>query len=109
MCGGTISGVTTYDFSAPLWRWEAKDEATSGAWFFVSLPFDVSDEIEATAGPGKGFGSVRVEVTVGTSTWRTSVFPSGERKTYVLPVKKAVRVAEGLDEGTEATVRLSLV
>jgi hypothetical protein len=101
--------VTTYDFAAPLWQWEVKDEATSGAWFFVSLPFDVSDEIEATAGPGNGFGSVRVEATVGTSTWRTSVFPSGERKTYVLPVKKAVRLAEGLSEGTEATVRLSLV
>ena len=108
----TIDRVTTYDFSAPLWRWDAKDEATSGAWYFVSLPFDVSDEIEAAAGPGRsdrGFGSVRVEVTVGTSTWRTSVFPSGERKTYVLPVKKAVRVAEGLDEGVQATVRLSLV
>ena len=104
-----MRGVTTYDFAAPLWRWDAKDEATSGAWFFVSLPFDVSDDIEATAEPGKGFGSVRVEVTVGSSTWRTSVFPSGERKTYVLPVKKAVSVAEGLDEGTEAKVRLSLV
>ncbi|MDZ5622823.1 DUF1905 domain-containing protein [Nocardioides bizhenqiangii] len=104
-----MTGVTTYDFAAPLWRWEAKDEGTSGAWYFLSLPFDVSDEIEAIAGPGKGFGSVRVEVTVGASTWRTSVFPSGERKTYVLPVKKAVRVAEGLDEDSEATVRLSLV
>lgn len=99
--------MTTYDFDAPLWRWEAKDEAS--AWFFVSLPFDASDEIEAVAGPGKGFGSVRVEVTIGGSTWRTSVFPSAEQKTYVLPVKKAVRAAEGLDEGTMATVRLSLV
>ncbi len=101
--------MTTYDFSAPLWRWDAKDEERSGAWYFVSLPFDVSDEIEATAGPGKGFGSVRVEVTIGASTWRTSVFPSSVEKTYVLPVKRAVRVAEHLDEGTEATVRLSLV
>lgn len=101
--------MTTYEFAAPLWRWAAKDEATSGAWFFVSLPFDVSDEIEAVAGPGKGFGSVRVEVTVGGSTWRTSVFPSGERQTYVLPVKKAVRAAEGLAEGRPALVRLRLV
>jgi hypothetical protein len=91
--------VTTYDFAAPLWRWEAKDEATSGAWFFVSLPFDVSDEIDATAGPGNGFGSVRVEVTVGTSTWRTSVFPSGERKTYVLPVKKGGARGRGAQRG----------
>ncbi len=94
--------MTTYEFAAPLWRWDAKDEEKSGAWFFLSLPFEVSDEIEAVAGPGKGFGSVRVEVTIGTSTWRTSVFPSAEQKTYVLPVKKSVRVAEGLDEGTEA-------
>ncbi len=104
--------MTSYDFEAPLWRWEAKDEATSGTWFFLSLPFDASDDIEAVAGPGRsdrGFGSVRVEVTIGGSTWRTSVFPSAEQKTYVLPVKKAVRVAEGLDEGTVATVRLSLV
>jgi len=115
---GTIAGrvgppcqadrVTTYDFSAPLWRWDAKDEQKSGAWFFLSLPFDVADEIEETAGPGKGFGSVRVEVTIGGTTWRTSIFPSDGQRTYVLPVKKAVRVAEGLEEGTEATVRLSI-
>jgi len=101
--------VKTYDFEAPLWRWDAKDEQSSGAWFFLSLPFDVADEIEATAGPGKGFGSVRVEVTIGGSTWQTSVFPSSEQRTYVLPVKKAVRVAERLDEGTEAMVHLSLL
>jgi hypothetical protein len=101
--------VTSYDFVSPLWRWDAKDEARSGAWFFVSLPFDAADEIEAIAGPGKGFGSVRVEVTIGGSTWRTSVFPSGERRTYVLPIKKTVRIAEGLVEGADAAVRLSLL
>ncbi len=101
--------MATWEFAAPLWRWDAKDEAKSGAWFFVSLPFDVADEIEAIAGPGKGFGSVRVEVTVGGTTWRTSVFPSGERRTYVLPVKKAVRDAEGLAEGRDAAVRVSVV
>ena len=106
---GVSTPGTTYDFTAPLWRWEAKDEETSGAWFFVSLPFDASDEIEAVAGPGKGFGSVRVEVTIGATTWRTSVFPSTGQKTYVLPIKKAVRVAEGLDEGSETRVSLSLV
>ncbi|WP_246160447.1 DUF1905 domain-containing protein [Nocardioides humilatus] len=100
--------MTTYDFTAPLWRWEAKDETKSGAWYFVSLPFDASDEIEAVAGPGKGFGSVRVEVTIGATTWRTSIFPSAEQKTYVLPIKKAVRVAEGLSDDGTAQVRLRL-
>ncbi|HWJ66997.1 MAG TPA: DUF1905 domain-containing protein [Nocardioides sp.] len=98
--------MSEHEFTAELWRWQARDEETGGAWFFVSLPYDASDAIEAEAVPGKGFGSVRVEVTVGSSTWRTSVFPSAEERTYVLPVKKAVRSAEGLGEGS--TCRVSL-
>ena len=94
----------TWEFEAELWRWKAQE-----SWIFLSLPFDVADEIEAVAEPGKGFGSVRVEVTIGTSTWRTSVFPSAEEKTYVLPVKKAVRVANGLEVGDACRVGLSLV
>jgi hypothetical protein len=100
--------VTTYSFEAPLWQWKARD-AEPGAWYFVSLPFDVSDEIEEVAAPGKGFGSVRVEVTVGAFTWRTSLFPSAEEKTYVLPVKKPVRAKEGLGEGDLCAVTLRLV
>lgn len=94
----------TWEFAAELWRWKAQE-----SWFFVSLPFDVADEIESVAGPGKGFGSVRVEVSIGPVTWRTSVFPSAEEKTYVLPVKKAVRVANGVGEGDSCRVLLSLV
>ena len=100
--------MAEYEFEAPLWQWHAR-EAEPGSWFFVSLPFDVADEIEAVAPPAKGFGSVRVEVTVGATTWRTSLFPSAEEKTYVLPVKKPVRKAEGLDEGATCRLRLRLV
>ena len=100
--------VTEHEFTADLWRWQARDEETGGAGFFVSLPFEVSDAID-DAGPRKGFGSVRVEVTVGTSTWRTSVFPSAEEKTFVLPVKKVVRTAERLVEGGPCHVRLRTI
>ncbi|GAA3654911.1 DUF1905 domain-containing protein [Nocardioides ginsengisoli] len=101
--------MTEHEFTAELWRWWARDEETGGAWFFVSLPEEVADAVDDEAGPRKGFGSVRVEVTVGASTWRTSVFPSAEKKTFVLPVKKAVRTAEGLVEGGPCAVRLRTV
>lgn len=97
------------EFTAELWRWKARDEESGAAWFFVSLPFELSDDIEAESGPARGFGSVRVEVSVGSSTWRTSVFPSAEEKTYVLPVKKAVRAAEGLVEGRPCRIVLRTV
>ena len=81
------------ELEAELWLADAAD-----AWVFVTLPPDVGEEVRERAGPPRGFGSVRVEVTVGSTTWRTSVFPDKVRG-YVLPVKKAVRRAESLEVG----------
>jgi hypothetical protein len=107
--GGTIGAMTgrTYEFDGPLWRWQARQ---ADVWTFVSLPQDVSDEVLDLAGPFvRGFGSLRVEATVGATVWRTSIFPDAARRTYVLPVKKAVRDAEGLVVGGSVNVRLRLL
>lgn len=94
----------TWEVSAPVWRWPG------GNWFFLTVPDAVSDEIaEVSEGTAGGFGSVRVEVTCGATTWRTSLFPSSSAQAYVLPVKKAVRDAQGLGDGTMAQVRIRLV
>lgn len=96
--------VTTFEFSAELWRYTGK-----AAWYFVTLPHDVADDIdEITADSRRGFGSVRVEVTVGSSTWNTSIFPDTKSESFVLPVKKAIRIAEDLDDGAPVEVRLTL-
>ena len=50
---------------------------------------------------------MRVRVTVGSSTWSTSVFPSKDG-TFLLPVKKAVRQAEDLEQGEVVTVELEV-
>lgn len=96
----------TCQFDAPLWEWESSPE--SAAWVFLTVPEDETEEIRLRSGPPRGFGSVRVEVTVGGSTWRTSVFPDKERG-FVLPVKKAVRRAESLEVGDSARVTLELI
>ncbi len=85
---------STYDFTSTLWQWSAKESTT---WVFATVPKDVSDEIKDVPRPLKrGFGSVRVDVAIGGSRWRTSVFPDSESGCYVLPVKKSVRTAEAL-------------
>lgn len=97
--------VTGYTFSAPLWEWES-----TTSWYFISLPDDDADDIDERFGrTAGGFGSIRVEVTIGASTWRTSLFPSTSEKTYLLPIKKAIRRAEHLDAGTIAEVHLTVV
>ncbi len=94
-------------FTAPLWRWTARSTAEPGAWCFVTVPLDSSREIrEVMEGRTRGFGSVRVVVETATSCWETSVFPDSAGGCYVLPVKKAVRVAERVGEGDDVTVTL---
>jgi hypothetical protein len=91
-------------FSAELWRWEAQS-----GWFFVTVSDDVSALIGERPRPPRGFGSVRVRATIGRTTWATSVFPDSTRGGYVLPVKRSVRTAEGLDEGETADVVLEVL
>ena len=97
---------TRYSFKATLWPWKEHE----GSWWFVTVPEDVSDEIEDLhGGSAGGFGSIKVEVTVGGTTWRTSLFPSSEQRAYVLPMRKAVRSAESLEEGVPFEVSLVCV
>jgi hypothetical protein len=98
-------GLVTYRFTAPLWRYKGES-----AWHFITLPFEESDEIEErTSTVQRGFGSVRVHVTIGHTSWSTSVFPDTKAESYILPVKKPVRVAEGLVEGAMVEVSLDIV
>lgn len=92
-----------FTFDAPLWRWEGE-----AAWHFISLPEDVADEIEDSPAQRGGFGSVRVHVRVGFTTWSTSLFPDTKRGTFILPMKKAVRVKERLEEGDVVHVDLTI-
>jgi hypothetical protein len=95
----------TYRFDAEVWEHDGP-----GAWHFLSLPEPEADAIEAEFGHrAGGFGSVKVEVTIGATTWSTSLFPDGKRGTYVLPVKKPVRLAEDLAAGSVADVTLRVV
>lgn len=99
-----VSGpAATFDFTAVVWLWP------EGNWWFATVPEEVSDEIaDAVPRSGPGFGSVRVTATVGSTTWRTSLFPSREHAAYLLPVKKGVRAAEDLEGGRVAHFRLAV-
>lgn len=81
-----------YVFDAVLYRWTARREL----WTFVDVPADAGREIREVVGERTGgWGSVRVDARIGSSTFRTSIFP-GADETFVLPVKRAIREAEGL-------------
>ncbi|MXP41927.1 DUF1905 domain-containing protein [Altererythrobacter soli] len=90
------------------------NEAERSSMGFVVVPQPAADAISAyelarrlELGKRRGFGSVKVTVRVGGSEWQTSVFPQ-KSGTWFLPIKVAVRRAEGLDEGAPVEVELEL-
>ncbi|MBA3942846.1 MAG: DUF1905 domain-containing protein [Sphingopyxis sp.] len=101
-----------FEVITPLWRWQSA--TAPAAWFFVTIAGDAADGIRLAAMSGQwldkrgGFGSARVEARIGDTVWKTSVFPHRESGGWLLPVKAAVRRAEGLAEGDEVTVSVSL-
>ena len=104
-----LTGQThTVAFTSPCWLYAGK-----GAWYFVTLPPDSAAEISyfsKTLNGGKrtGWGSVRVTVQVGETVWQTSLFPDSKNKSYVLPIKAAVRKAEKIIEDQTVKVRVSM-
>ncbi|WP_246502303.1 DUF1905 domain-containing protein [Nonomuraea muscovyensis] len=94
-------------FDAELWIWDAR---RADSWTFVSLPVEESEAIQdMTGGSRRGFGSLRVRVTIGGSSWKTSIFPDKRRGCYALPIKRTVREAEGLGAGDVASVTVELL
>ena len=93
------------EFEGEVFRWAARLDSD---WYFAALPLDLSEAVRETQTYRRGFGGVRVEATIGTSTWRTSVFPQSDGA-YVLPLKRAVRDREGIEPDAVVLVGLAVL
>lgn len=98
--------------TARLWRWTG---GSGGSWHFLTIAGEPAEALAATAlmrrleGLGRGFGSLRVRAAIGDTRWETSVFPQRSdagAAGWILPVKAAVRRAEGLAEGDDVALIL---
>jgi len=95
--------VVEFEFTGEV----VKHQGDKAAWYFVTLQPDLAEEINRlSTGRKGGWGSVKVDVTIGATTWKTSIFPSDDA--YVLPVKAAVRAAEGIEHGDTVEITLTI-
>jgi len=82
----------------------------AGAWHFVTLPKKQSYEIKKTFGPiARGWGSLPVEVTIGKTRWKTSIFPDKKAGAYLLPLKADVRRKEDVANNETVTFTLRIL
>ena len=89
----------TFKTKEKLWRYASE----KASWFFITIDKKLSADIKALCEKSNGWGQVRIEVTTGKSTWKTSLFPSKEGS-YILAIKKDIRLAENIKEGDMVNV-----
>ncbi len=91
----------SFTFKGKIWLYPGE----SANWHFCTVPKKQSSELkELYKGLTKGWGSLPVEVTIGKTTWNTSIFPDSKSGTYILPLKAQIRKKEGLYEGDACTI-----
>ena len=90
------------EFTGDLWHWRGPSP-----YYFVTVPEEESSDLHAiSTAVTYGWGMIPVRARIGATEWETSLFTKDGR--YVVPVKDAVRRAEGLDEGDTITLRLTV-
>ncbi len=86
----------TYTVTATLFEYPGE----MGNWYFLPLPKEVGGVIREThKAKAAGFGSIKVQVRLGSSVWETSIFPDRRAGSYLLPIKAKVRKENGLFAG----------
>ncbi|HVU11368.1 MAG TPA: DUF1905 domain-containing protein [Phototrophicaceae bacterium] len=91
-----------FEFNGEIWFWRGP-----APWYFVTMPEAESRDLKAISNEVTyGWGVIPVQVQIGKTTWKTSLFPQNDR--YLVPIKASVRKAEGLDEGDDVQIHLEV-
>jgi hypothetical protein len=92
--------VLDFDGEVVFWRGPAP-------YHFITVPEEQSAALESVSPTvSYGWGCIPVTACIGNTTWKTSLFPKNDL--YLVPVKVAVRQAEGLELGDVARVQLDI-
>jgi hypothetical protein len=90
------------DFVGELWYWKGP-----APFHFITVPEDECGALRAVAEVvSYGWGMIPVRVRIGETEWDTSVFPKDGG--YLVPIKDAVRDAEGLTVGDTVTLEMAI-
>jgi Domain of unknown function (DUF1905) len=94
----------TYTIKNTIWLWQGK-----GAWHFVTVNEKIGAEIKAMFGYTAIRGMIPVQLQLGSSIWKTSIFIDSKSGGYLIPIKKAILKAEKLTLGDEVQILLEVM
>lgn len=78
-------------------------------WHFIYLPRKEAHLIRKKfANVHRGWGSLPVLVTLGKTSWQTSIFFDKRSETYLLPLKAGVRKKENIFSGDKVNFSIKI-
>lgn len=92
----------THQIKSKLWVYQGQNP-----WHFITIKEPVLKQVLSDVIFFGGFRSIKVETQIGKTTWQTSIF--ADKKDYLLPIKKNVRLAENLTAGDNVLVKLRVL
>lgn len=96
----------SFSFQAVARLWPGE----TAAWHFVLVPKDISKTLrEKYKGRHRGWNSIKVRLNLGETKWDTSIFFDTKSGQYLLPLKAQVRKREGIFDGDEVGIKMSIV
>ena len=82
-----MKGKIAYEFATHMWQ-----HNSPGGWYFVSLPQNMSEEIRShLKWQEEGWGRMKAVAQIGNNEWETAIWFDTKMKTYLLPIKAAIR------------------
>lgn len=90
-----------FELQGPVVEWRGP-----APFYFLALPVEDSEDLKVAAKGMEYWGQVPVVARIGGTDFTTALFPKDGR--YLLPLKDAVRRAEGIDVDDVLTAALSL-
>ena len=88
------------EFDGVVWFWRGP-----APWHFVTVPLEQCEAIAEVANAVTyGWGMVPVVARIGKTEWTTSLWPKDDG--YIVPIKTAVRRAEGVELDDVVALRL---
>lgn len=94
----------TYQMREKAWLYPGK-----AGWVFVTVPQKIARDIDFFFSQDKrGWGSLPVRVTLGKTTWLTSIFTDKKSSSYLLPLKAEVRKKEAIEPDQEVALTMEI-
>ena len=91
-----------FEFIGEVFSWRGP-----APYYFISVPEEACVGIHAVAPiVTYGWGVIPVRIRIGATEIKTSLFPKDGG--YLVPLKDAIRRAEGIAEGDEVEIRLAI-